>query len=573
LEYFETAQTLGFYSLLFLVQALGKQESEQPLEITLVSNNLQDVLGGEVLYPARATALGVGKVAPHEYPHMTFRYIDVVFPETSAQAQGTVLTQLVAELLALPSDSVVAYRGPRRWVPCIEPVSLAAEVDEKQPLVLRQRGVYLITGGLGGIGLSIAFDLARRVKANLVLIGRTALPPRAEWGFNPQQVLGVVATPDKSITDERAWQDLVFPLSESDPIANKIRQVLALEELGSQVLVVKADVTDLAQMQTVVAQVRERFGALHGVIHAAGLSGGGLMQLKTPEVAAKVLAPKVRGTLVLERVLRDMQPDFIVLCSSLYSVLGGIGQVDYCAANAFLDSFAFYNSSQNSTRTISINWDSWQEVGMAVDVLASYEKSSPINLSNRTPQRLQDSIRPQEGVEALRRILSHPVLPQVIVSPRDIQALQTTPLPPLLDLEDGRLAPSSSVLHQRPNLQTAYVSPRNEMEQQIAAIWQKVLGLAQIGVQDNFFAVGGDSLMGLRTMNELRKVFGVDLSINLLFKKQPTVEGMAEIIKQKQIELLGDEQLAEMLKQVSQMSEEEARQLLEQDFVEEEKKG
>jgi NAD(P)-dependent dehydrogenase (short-subunit alcohol dehydrogenase family)/acyl carrier protein len=544
------------------VQALGKQEGEQPLEITLVSNNLLEVQGGEVLCPARATALGVGKVAPYEYPHMTFRYIDVVFPETGAQAYGTVLAQLMAEILAQSSDSVVAYRGPYRWVPHIEPVSLAVGVDEKQPpLGLRQRGVYLITGGLGGIGLSIAFDLARSVRANLVLTGRTDLPPRAEWEHR-------LAT---------ARRDSALRLS--DPVATKIRQVLALEELGSQVLVARADVTDLAQMQAVIAQVRERFGALHGVIHAAGLSGGGLMQLKTPEIAAKVLAPKVRGTLILEAVLRDMHPDFIVLCSSLYSVLGGIGQVDYCAANTFLDSFAFYNSSQNGTRTISINWDSWQEVGMAVDVLASYEKSPPVGLSNgqyqldnKTPQRLQDGIRPQEGVEALKRILSHPVLPQVIVSPRDIQALQTTPLSPLLDLEDDRLAAPSSVLHQRPNLQTAYVAPRNEMEQQIAAIWQKVLGLAQIGVQDNFFALGGDSLMGLRTMNELRKVFGVDLSINLLFKKQPTVEGMAEIIRQKQIELLGDEQLAEMLKQVSQMSEEEAKQLLEQDFAEEEKK-
>jgi len=107
------------------------------------------------------------------------------------------------------------------------------------------------------------------------------------------------------------------------------------------------------------------------------------------------------------------------------------------------------------------------------------------------------------------------------------------------------------------------------MEQQIAAIWQKMLGFQQIGIQDNFFEVGGDSLVGMRIMNQLSKAFEVDLSMHLLFM-MPTVEGMAEVIKQKQMELRDDEQLAEVLKNVRQMSEEEALLLLEQDFSKQE---
>jgi acyl transferase domain-containing protein len=139
--------------------------------------------------------------------------------------------------------------------------------------------------------------------------------------------------------------------------------------------------------------------------------------------------------------------------------------------------------------------------------------------------------------------------------------LQTEPLPLHLGQEDG--CPAPSTLQRRPpHLQTAYVAPRDEMEQQIAAIWQKVLGIEQIGIQDNFFEVGGDSLMGLRTVNELRKAFRVDLSLHLLLGETPTVEDMAKVIRQEQMELIGDEQLNEMLRNISQISEEEAIQLL-----------
>ena len=583
LDWFETSQALGFYSLLFLAQALGEQNPRnvgsglapdstlqapdsracsQSLYITVISNNLQEVMEGEVLCPARATALGVGKVIPSEYPHITFRSIDIVLPVVVGHAQeagagtrhspyGTLVDQIIAELRWKSSDVAVAYRGSYRWVQCIEPMRLEARGDElpgqvqrlRQTQKLRQQGVYLITGGLGGIGLALAEDLARRVRARLVLIGRTDLPAGGER--NP------------------FWDKPRGYMVDDDVTANKIRQIKMLEVLGAEVLVIKADVTDLEQMQAVIAQVRERFGELHGVIHAAGTYGGGMIQLKTPQMAASVLAPKVKGTLVLEAVLKDLQPDFLILCSSLAAIVGELGQADYCAANTFLDSFAFYHTAQQRVQTISINWDTWQEVGMAVNALTPYKKSLKYNVE--AEKRLQNGILPQEGVEVFKRIINSSVISQIIVSTNDIQArLRWTE-----SFQFPELPVTASILHQRPNLQSAYVPPRNEMEQQIAAIWQKMLGFQQIGIQDNFFEVGGDSLVGMRIMNQLSKAFEVDLSMHLLFM-MPTVEGMAEVIKQKQMELRDDEQLAEVLKNVSQMSEEEALLLLEQDFSKQE---
>jgi acyl carrier protein len=142
-----------------------------------------------------------------------------------------------------------------------------------------------------------------------------------------------------------------------------------MEEAGAEVLVFSADVANQEQMRNVVRQVKERFGTIHGVIHSAGVPGDGVIELKTREIADEVLAPKVRGTLILEELLRNEPLDFFVLCSSLTAFFGAAGQVDYTAANAFLDAFAHSRRTGGGVSTISINWDRWNETGMAVDAL------------------------------------------------------------------------------------------------------------------------------------------------------------------------------------------------------------
>ena len=207
------------------------------------------------------------------------------------------LRQLQAELLTDATDTVVALRGNRRWIPSFKPMHLGETTQQLAPL--RQGGVYLITGGLGGIGLALAKHLAREVQARLVLVGRTGLPAR-------QNSPAVLASQ-----------------GETEGIGRRIREVLTLEELGAEVLVIQADVTNKAHMRAAVAQAVATFGALSGVLHAAGVPGIGLTQLKTPEQAAQVLAPKVQGALVLERVLRDHALDFLLLFSSVTSTTGG----------------------------------------------------------------------------------------------------------------------------------------------------------------------------------------------------------------------------------------------------------
>jgi acyl transferase domain-containing protein/NADPH:quinone reductase-like Zn-dependent oxidoreductase/NADP-dependent 3-hydroxy acid dehydrogenase YdfG len=327
----DQALNLSFYSLLYLTQAVSERNADQPVKLLAVSNRMQGVVAGDDIDPVKATLLGPIRVIPRELPNIGCRSVDIDLDRFTVTEPAT-FAKLVAELEIEDAAPVVAYRRGDRYVQSLEQMRPHEELTAK----LRQGGVYLITGGLGGIGLVLAGYLADRFKAKLVLTGRTVLPPRSHWSDSVER--GAAA-----------------------PI---IEQLERMESSGAELMIVSADVTDSVEMKAVVAAARDRFGTVHGVIHAAGVLLDGAVQLKQPEVAAQVLAPKVQGTLVLHSVLSEFALDFIVLLSSTSAVLGLAGQVDYTAANAFLNAFAASLRSSN-TPVVAIGWGPWLEVGMA----------------------------------------------------------------------------------------------------------------------------------------------------------------------------------------------------------------
>jgi phthiocerol/phenolphthiocerol synthesis type-I polyketide synthase E len=333
----------SFWSLLYLAQSCGRQGLTSPLSLLAVASGLQRVRGERGLCPEKATLLGPVLVIPREYPHISAACLDVELPAPGGLEDDELVAlaaRVAAEAAGPLADPVVALRGDERLARDYAPARLESLPPER--LRLRQGGVYLITGGLGGIGLTFAELLAREYRARLVLLGITALPPRDEWD---------------------GW---VAEHGERHRTSQRIRKVQELERDGAEVLVLACDVADPAQTRQAVAEARRRFGALHGVIHAAGLAGGGVIQLKAAQTAAAVLAPKRRGTRSLEAALAGAPLDFLVLCSSTIALAGGLGQVDYCAANNFLDAFAQAAAAAGATHTVSINWGAWEEVGMAV---------------------------------------------------------------------------------------------------------------------------------------------------------------------------------------------------------------
>jgi acyl carrier protein len=284
-------------------------------------------------------------------------------------------------------------------------------------------------------------------------------------------------------------------------------------------------------MRAAVDEAHARFGAIDGVVHAAGVAGAGIIDLKTREVADGVLAPKVRGTWVLEQVLAGDPLDFALLCSSISSVLVDVGQVDYTAANAYLDAWAAHRAAAGA-HAAAVNWDAWSGVGMAV------ETDVPEGMRAARAENLRLGVAPEEGQRAFDRILASG-LPQVVVSPRDLgQRIdeQLAALLPaeeeLLDVEGEQAAASGTqrAVHPRPNLEAEYVEPRTETERDLAAVWADLLGIEKVGVEDNFFELGGNSLVMMQLNVRLRSHFGVSLPIKTLFDT-PAVGSLAERIE------------------------------------------
>lgn len=500
----EDVQTKGFYSLLFVVQALVKkshaeaqrarEKIREDLSFVVISNNLQSVTGEEVIIPEKATVLGAVKTIRLEYPNISCRSIDVSF---TTGLEEKLVEQLVRDF-SESSEQIIAYRGKYRWVQTFEPVRLERKKDTPQ---LRNGGIYLITGGLGGIGLVMAEYLARTVKAKLILCGRSELPPRNQW---------------------EKWLNSHEP---SNSVSQKIRQVQALEQLGAEVLVISADVSDRTSMQALVEKARDRFGEINGIIHAAGVAIPGKIESRSLEAVESVFNAKINGVWVLEEIFQDKSLDFFVLFSSLSSLSGGYA-VDYVAANAFLDAYAHYRSAKDDSFTVAINWDNWQEVGMASQMDVS-EELKPFYLENH-----KNSITAEEGIEAFKRILSYR-LPQVVVTGRDLEtAIAQHHSAKVIETQTEVTA--TQQLYPRPQLGNTYVSPRNSSEQILVELWQQLLGIEKVGIYDNFFELGGDSILSFQVALKAKEE-GLQLKPNQLFE-YPTIADLAKVAGTKEIE-------------------------------------
>ncbi|SDI80618.1 type I polyketide synthase [Salipiger marinus] len=352
-SFFHRIQEQGFYALLFLAQALAEENLPRPLHVTVLTTGAARVAEEPLPYPAKATVAGPARVIPRELPGVTVSTLDLQLPdpvaaglfgraraEAAREAALDHLTdQVLEELLAEPGTDIAALRGPRRYARAMKPVTLPA------PLALPEGGTWLLTGGFGGIGLSIAQDLARR-GATLVLVARQALPDRAQW------------------------DDYLRRHAPQDGLARRIRAVTALEQAGATVRVAAADVCVKSQMSRLRAQVEAEFGRITGVIHGAGVIADGPLLTKTPASIEDVFTPKIHGTDVLGEVFPDGVVDWLVLFSSSSTVTAPAGQVDYVAANDYLNAVAQARAG-GQTRVIALNWGIWAEVGMAAEAVAA----------------------------------------------------------------------------------------------------------------------------------------------------------------------------------------------------------
>ncbi len=480
-----------FYSLFFLAQTIGEANAAEQKNIWVVSNGVAQVSQDDFPSPDRAMLLGPCRTIPLEYSNLHCALIDVGSLE---QETASAVFQCCGNP---PQSPLMAYRMGRFWSQCVEPSPLppSGECDR-----LRQNGVYLITGGLGGIGLTLALHLARKTKAKLILVDVNAAPSREDW-------------------------DRLSEI-ESTPTAKRlqINTLRSLEELHVPLLVAQADVCEERQIREVVAEATQKFGAIHGVIHAAGMPGGGLMQFKTAAEIEGVLAPKVGGTRILERIFRDHDLDFFITCSSVTSVQGEFAQVDNCSANLFLDAFCLNNSFKLSTRTTAIGWDTWKDIGAARNADLSPD------LEHLRKQRFAVALSSEEAVEVFDRILNFDVpRSHVLVSAVELDLSPRRPNS-IVSARENTVSMETLELYSRPELSSAFIAPRDDIERQIAEVWQSVLGLKAIGAYDNFWELGGHSLLATQVVSRLKERFHIALPLRTLFE-MPTIEKLGEAVR------------------------------------------
>ena len=369
---------------------------------------------------------------------------------------------------------------------------IVLDFEPQPPPTIQPDGTYLITGGLGGLGLETATWLVEQGARHLVLLGRRVPAPPA-----------------------------------AAPVIQQLQQQ------GAEVVVYPADVTDRAQLGAALRHISQTLPPLRGVIHCAGVLLDGTLQQLTWAQMSVVLAPKVWGAWNLHELTQDQPLDLFVLYSSAASLCGSPGQGSHVAANSFLDALAHYRR-QLGLPGLSINWGPWSEVGSATAVAADMQA------------RGIGAISPHQGRQALSRLLLQPTVPQVGVMPIHWSQFhqQGSHSDPLFanfsqpgaaqgDRSPTQVSARHSTSKTADWLQQLQTLPQRQrrsfLTQALQSEVAKVLGLARSQTLDpttSFFDLGMDSLMAVELKNTLDTQLGTSVSSTVIFEF-PTIRDLA----------------------------------------------
>jgi acyl transferase domain-containing protein/acyl carrier protein len=476
------AQTLGCGSVLLLVQELARTESPDAPRLWLITQGAQ--AAGEKPAPvsvAQSPLWGLGRVIAQEHPAFWGGLVDL---EPGASLRDAAAHQLWEEISSADGEDQLAFRQGRRYVGRL--VRQRPSAKQPRPLRWRTDGSYLISGGLGDLGLLIARWMVEQGARRLILLGRTKLPPRSNWSS----------------------------VETGSRLARQITAIRELESLGACVHLASVDVADEGELSGFLNEFRaEGWPPIRGVVHAAGVLQDGLIVQLDAAALSTVLRPKVMGGWLLHRLLQDDPLDFFVLFSSAGSVLGQPGQGNYAAANAFLDALAHHRQALGKP-ALSINWGAWAGKGFADSVGGK-------RLAARLALLGISSIAPKQGLDMLGRLLGQNAT-QVVPVPVNWKqyrefypAGSASPLLSELVREEVEVPrPAGRKSARRDALLAAEPAERRQLvrsylSEQVA----RVLGLnpSKLDVQQPLSHLGMDSLMAV----ELKNRIAVDLGVNV----------------------------------------------------------
>ncbi|MFH0518036.1 beta-ketoacyl synthase N-terminal-like domain-containing protein [Streptomyces sp. M41] len=517
----ESALDRGYLSVVQLAQALAATGETEGVQVDVLTDRLWDVCGEDVRAPERATVLGAVTVLPQELATLVCRAVDVVLPadDTDEAAWSRLTVQMLTELAGEPTTDLVALRGGRRWTRTFAP-------EPTGPAETPQLSGVMVTGASGEAGLAFAEQLAAGTDARLFLIAEPGFP-------DPRQDSAALAEHDDRV---RARAGRLTDLFAAHP-----------GRIGFHT----ADPADPAQAAGAVDAARAHLGTVDGVVHALDVRGSGLAALKTREQLAPALTARARSVLLLDELLRDEPLRMNLLVSSTTGIVGGFGQLENCAAGAFLDAFAHARTAAGRPTT-AVDWGQWAWD----DWLEQHAAGNPELAAQLRRFREDCGIPAERGVAAAWPALAagHP---QTVVSATDLQDV----LAGQATLTTTAYARETDALRAAPDdgWDPGLLWPDDEIARTVAQVLHEVLGVSGFGPDDDFFGLGGNSLFAIQVIGRLREKFG-DLSMSAIFEA-PTVRELAEVIRAsrpRSLDELTPEELDALLAEIESLSPEEA---------------
>ena len=480
-------QYLSLRSLFLLAQTFGKESTARKTELILLLNNAQAVTASEVVCTEKAAAIGACRALQREYPNLICRSIDFVVPRQPFQEQR-IIKQLLAEMAVGSSDWLVVYRGQQRWVRNFAAAHI--EKQEGNATWLREKGVYLITGGMREANLEIASYLVRTVQARIVLGVSPAFPREEQW---------------------KHW------LTEHDTEHSTCRQIVqiqALQHSGAEIRIVESDGSNSQQVQELVRETRQHFGALNGIFHFAGgeeanIGKGEVVSHSDCESAFKRDADWL---VALAESLKEHPPDFSLVFTSLTSMTGSMASWSETAASWHMQGVV-----QNLRRDYPWAWShvQWDTPGFGAEAENQGQFSA--------------AITPLQGIQAFDRMVHADLVPEIMVCPQHVAVgFMTHAEAGDLKNAESAVAPEISS-HSRPAMASIYVPPVDETEAVICGIWQELLGIGQIGIHDNFFDLGGNSLIATQLLSRLHRNVSPKIPLRMVFDNTTVAELAAAI--------------------------------------------
>lgn len=486
----------GIYGLFYLTKALIKEKIRGKIDFVLLTDHAAKVTGKETtVKPENAALLGLGKCIVQEYPNLMVRAIDI--------DESTDTDELMQELLCAKHTERVALRGNERYEECLTKFERDAQLDEI-PTELSD-GCVLITGGTGGLGLEAAKYLLEKGAKNICLLGRKQFPEESEW-------------------------QSILEANEDKKRCETISKLKLLREKGGNVFVRSADVANEAAMRSLMDDLERDYGKVVGVIHCAGVAGDGFLVNKPFETFQSVISPKIIGTKVLDAVLNWDNVVLFVTYSSMTTLLGGPGQGDYTAANAYLDAYA-QAAALKGRPVVSVNWSAWSETGMAVDYNVTDAQVLFRPVDNATAISYLDDAITYRLSNVVPGELNYAVLAEIA---DELPIHMAANISKAVALQKKRNQSGEGGRSRNFNMQDVVILGKaageyTDTEKKVAYIYAGVLDIKEIDIYDNFNSLGGNSMTSTEILKILNQYFDNMLDVSDVFS-YPTVVEMAEYI-------------------------------------------